>query len=87
MGRLGELPKSSWSNIRVERSSNQKQSLKVCDEKGWLRGDDKDIRQIAITGHGKRKPAVIITNDFENPISEEIEFFHFNRVSSSMVIK
>ena len=65
---------------------------------------DKYIRQISITGHGKIKPALIITNDFvvslesiirkysrrwlvEKKISEQIEFFHFNRVSSSMVIK
>jgi hypothetical protein len=59
---------------------------------------------LAITGHGKTKPALIITNDeeikqedlirkysrrwiVEKGISEQIEFFHLNRVSSSMVIK
>ena len=59
---------------------------------------------MAITGHGKLKPALIITNDFdinkealvrkytrrwlvEKGISEQVEFFHLNRVSSSMVIK
>jgi hypothetical protein len=64
----------------------------------------KKIRQVAITGHGKIKPALIIINDFnlkadeiirkysrrwliEKTISEQIEFFHLNRVSSSMVIK
>jgi len=57
-----------------------------------------------LTGHGKIKPALIITNDediaqtelirkysprwiIEKVISEQIEFFHLNRVSSSMVIK
>ena len=62
------------------------------------------IRQISITGHGKIKPALLITNDYDHPcdemirkytrrwllekgISEQIEFFHLNRVSSSMVIK
>ena len=59
---------------------------------------------MAITGHGKIKPALIITNDFdlnsealvrkyarrwlvEKSISEQVDFFHLNRVSSSMVIK
>ena len=68
------------------------------------RGKAKPIRQVAITGHGKIKPVLIITNDFElnseahvrkyarrwlveKGISEQVEFFHFNRVSSSMVIK
>ncbi len=57
-----------------------------------------------IAGHGRIKPALIITNDFdlttsevirkyaqrwlvEKDISQQIEFFHFNRISSSMVIK
>jgi len=59
---------------------------------------------MAITGHSKIKPALIITNDFglnsealvrkyarrwlvEKSISEQIDFSHLNRVSSSMVIK
>ena len=57
-----------------------------------------------ITGNGRIKPAIIITNDFEiksekivrkyakrwlveKVISEQIEFFHLNKVSSSKVIK
>ncbi len=63
-----------------------------------------ELRQVAIAGHGRIKPALIITNDFqltcsevirkyarrwlvEKDISQQIEFFHFNRISSSMVIK
>ena len=69
-----------------------------------LKGYGKNIRQIAITGNGKIKPALLITNDFELPleqiirkyarrwlveqeIDEQIQFFHLNRLSSSMVIK
>ena len=102
--RIAQLPKTAWKTIRVERSAHQKQTLRVHDESVFLRGYDQDIRQIIITGHGKTKPAVIITNDVEKPvaqivqidarrwlvekaISEPIEFFHLNRVSSSMVIK
>lgn len=70
----------------------------------FLKGYDKDIRQITITGGGKIKPAIIITNDtdlqveqiirkyarrwmVEKTISEQIDFFHLNLVSSSMVVK
>ena len=35
------------------------------DEQVFLKGYDKQIRQIIITGHGKIKPAMIITNDFD----------------------
>jgi hypothetical protein len=102
---------NSYKTIRVEASGNKKRTLKVRDEIITLRRynnhktrDLKKIRQITITGHGKIKPALIITNDFdistekvvrkyarrwivEKGISEQIEFFHLNRVPSSMVIK
>lgn len=104
------LDKSKWKTIRVESSAMKKRTLKVYDDKIILRGycDEtgapKQIRQVAITGNGKVKPALIITNDFdisaetvvrkyarrwlvEKEISEQIEFFHLNRLSSSMVIK
>ena len=100
-----------WKTIRVEASGLKKRTLKVCEQNITLPGyrDEKTgkakiIRQITITGHGKIKPAVMLTNDFEltmeavirkycrrwlveKEISQQIEFFHLNRVSSSMVIK
>lgn len=100
-----------FKTIRVEAGKMKKRTLKVRDEVISMRGyfdaktgQPKDIRQVIITGHGKIKPALIITNDFEistheivrkycrrwlieKGISEQIEFFHLNRLSSSMVIK
>lgn len=101
---LEQVPAKSKKAIRVEMAGNKKRSLTVLDEKINLKGYGGTIRQIAITGHGKIKPALIITNDFdikvelivrkytkrwivEKAISEQIEFFHLNLVSSSMVIK
>ena len=104
------LDKSLWSTIRVESSALKKRTVKVYDSKITLRGYcdqagvPKQVRQVAITGNGKIKPALIITNDFEispqavvrkyarrwlveKEISEQIEFFHLNKLSSSMVIK
>ena len=104
------LDKSKWTTIRVESSAMKKRTLKVYDSKITLRGYcdrtgvAKELRQVAITGNGKIKPALIITNDFEismevvvrkyarrwlveKEISEQIEFFHLNKLSSSMVIK
>ena len=90
--------------IRVPMADGKGRTLKVIDDKVSLRDYGGKIRQISITGHGKIKPALLITNDFDRPcdemirkytrrwivekgISEQIEFFHLNRVSSSMVIK
>ena len=101
---LSQKPSSSWKKVRVTMANGKGRNLKVNDEKIFLKDYGSEIRQIAITGHGKIKPALLITNDFDRPcdelirkytrrwlveksISEQIEFFHLNRVSSSMVIK
>lgn len=109
---LEEISKNKdYKTIRIEASGLKKRTLKVREESVYLRGYNdpltgkpKLIRQVIITGHGKTKPALIISNDFDIPlqklirkysrrwlvekgISEHIEFFHLNRLSSSMVIK
>jgi hypothetical protein len=104
VSQLNQRPASDWKTVRVPAADGKGRSLKVIDESITLRGYEGTIRQIAITGHGKIKPALIITNDFdlkcqdiirkyarrwlvEKVISEQVDFFHLNRVSSSMVIK
>lgn len=62
--RLEKIPKSSWKTIRVEASANKKRTLFVLDEIVELNGYEGKIRQISITGNGRTKPAIIITNDF-----------------------
>lgn len=102
--KINNKDKSQWKKIRVECSDSKKRNIRVLDETIELSKYEGNIRQIAIKGHGKIKPALIITNDFdlsleeivrkyarrwivEKVISEQIEFFHLNRISSSMVIK
>lgn len=101
---LNGLDASKWKKFRVACAGNKTRLLKVHESEIHLKGYNNPIRQVAITGHGRIKPALIITNDFdlktdqlirkysrrwlvEKGISEQIEFFHLNRVSSSMVIK
>ena len=101
---LEDMPASEWKSIRVEAGNGKKRTIKVIDKLIHLKEYGKEIRQIAITGHGKIKPALIITNDLslekslivrkyarrwlvEKTISEQVYFFHLNKVSSSMVIK
>jgi hypothetical protein len=104
LDRIANLPAKGWKNVKVECAGNKHRTLQVYDEMAFLKGYDQDIRQITITGNGKIKPAIIITNDVElsieqiirkyarrwlveKTISEQIDFFHLNLVSSSMVIK
>ena len=69
--RLENLPSGDWKNIRVESAGNKKRTIKVFEEEVNLKGYEGKVRQINIIGHGKIKPAVIITNDFL-PTREEI---------------
>ncbi len=71
--RIGQWPKTRWKTLGVERYSNKKQTLQVHDEKVFLRGYDKDLRQIILTSRGKVNPAVIITNDVEKPIAQIVQ--------------
>lgn len=104
VSRLESFPADQWKKVRVPASNGKNRQLKVNDSLVFIKEYGKKLRQIAITGHGKLKPALIITNDFdlnlntvirkyarrwliEKGISEQIYFFHLNRVSSSMVIK
>jgi rRNA-processing protein FCF1 len=101
---LDTLENSHWKKIRVMGADGKGRQLKTYEEEITIKDYDRPIRQLAITGHGRIKPALIITNDkeicrealvqkycrrwlVEKAISEQIEFFHLNRVSSSMVIK
>jgi transposase len=101
---LDALPSSAWKKVRVPAANGKGRTLRINDSRIFLRDYGQDLRQVAITGHGKIKPALIITNDFEcavkhiirtyarrwlveKNISEQIEFFHLNRLSSSVVIK
>lgn len=102
--KLDKLTSRQWKRIRVMNANGKGRTIKIFQEKVMIKDYGKPIRQIAITGHGKIKPALIITNDFdikeedvvrkysrrwiiEKEISEQIEFFHLNRLSSSIVIK
>lgn len=104
MDKIENQPRLSWKTLRVEAAGNKKRTIRVHEEQLFLKGYNDTIRQVNITGHGKIKPAIIITNDFDLPveqivrkytrrwivekvIGEQIEFFHLNNVSSSMVIK
>jgi len=97
------LPDTAWKKVRVECAEGSRM-LRVNDSLVPLKGYDGEVRQIAITGHGRIKPVLLITNDLttqaellirtytrrwlvEKSISEQIYFFHLNRVSSSIVIK
>ena len=102
--RIDRIKSAEWQKVRIKRANGKGRNVKIFEEKANLKDCEEPIRQIYLSGHGKIKPAIIITNDFdstaeeivrkysrrwllEKEIAEHVDFFHFNRNSSSMVIK
>ena len=62
---INNIAPANWKKIRVMTADGKGRTLKANDQNVFLKGYDDTIRQIAITGHGKIKPALIITNEFD----------------------
>ncbi len=67
-------PQDEWKSVRVEAADGHR-TLRIRDGRVRLEGYDGGVRQIAITGHGKVKPALIITNDFATPAAQLIRTY------------
>lgn len=61
---INNQPKENWRKIRIP-CSNKTRELKILDNIVNLQHYGKNVRQLTITGNGKIKPAIIITNDFD----------------------
>ena len=70
--KIQNQPASVWKKISVEASGNKNRTMKVYEEVVTLKGYEGEVRQINITGHGKIKPAIVITNDFDLPLEKII---------------
>ncbi len=62
---IEKTDKSKWKKIRVQSSGNKGRSLNVLNEEVTLKGYSGKVRQVCITGNGRIKPAILITNDFD----------------------
>ena len=67
MEELDALPRSDWKKVRLMAADGKGRVLRVNEQTPLLKAYGKPIRPIVITGHGKIKPALIITNDFDFP--------------------
>ncbi|MDR3020591.1 MAG: transposase [Treponema sp.] len=62
-----------WKSIKVKRANGKSRNVKVFEEISELKGYDGPVRQIFMTGNGKIKPAIIITNDFKSTASQIVQ--------------
>ena len=69
---LKALPSSQWTSLRVASADGKGRYLQVNEQFISLKAYGKEIRQVAIAGTGRIKPALIITNDFDLPLKDII---------------
>lgn len=62
---LENIPVDQWKKVKVQSSKGKTRQIKVYESTVFIKEYGKEIRQISITGHGKLKPALIISNDFD----------------------
>jgi len=61
-----------WQTVEVEGEKRKPRQLRVHDGKCTLRHYEGDVRQVILTGHGRKTPAFLITNDFDISLSQLI---------------
>jgi len=61
--RINEI--KEWKTVKIQRANGKHRHIQVYEEQTTLKDYDGCVRQIFITGNGRIKPAIIITNDFE----------------------
>jgi hypothetical protein len=66
--KIAKIPKERWKNVRIMRANGKGRDITVCEDTTNLTGYDGDVRQIFIAPKGKIKPAILITNDFDNKL-------------------
>lgn len=68
--RIESIPDDQWQRIKVKRANGKSRNVKAYEEITTINGYEGTLRQIYITGNGKIKPAIIITNDFDLPLKD-----------------
>jgi transposase len=66
---------TDWTKIRVNKTTRKYQLLKIYEEPVAIKDYDGHLRQIIVTGTGRERPMLIITNDFDTPPKEIIETY------------
>lgn len=75
--RIDNIPAGQWKKVRIQNADGKGRTLKLYEERVKIKDYDGEIRQICIKGHGKIKPAIIITNEFD--LSEEVIVRRYSR--------
>lgn len=85
--RLERLPASAWTKAIIDTPQRCHQQIRYVDETVRLRGYHDSIRQIAVTGLGRQKATLFLSNNFEEtPRELIIRYAGRNRVEDGLGI-
>jgi hypothetical protein len=85
--RLDQLPAMRWSKAVIDTPQRCHQAIRYLDETIHLRGYEGPIRQLAVTGLGRAKATLFLSNHFEEtPRALIIRYAGRNRVEDGLGI-
>lgn len=85
--RLDRLPAAAWSKAVIDTPQRCHQAIRYLDETVRLRGYEGPIRQLAVTGLGRAKPTLFLSNQFEETARELIiRYAGRNRIEDGLGI-
>jgi len=70
---IRQIADSQWKTVKVKRANGKSRNVTTFEEFTKIKGYNDTIRQIFIKDNGKIKPAVIISNELELPLSALIQ--------------
>lgn len=65
MRRLGQLPASAWQKAVIDTPKRCHQHIRYVDERIRLPGYEGELRQLAVTGLGRKEPTLFLSNNVE----------------------
>jgi hypothetical protein len=68
--RLQNMPKSAWHDAVIDIPKRRHQRIGYIDESIKLPGYDGTLRQIAVTGLGRKHPTLFLTNNFSATVRD-----------------
>lgn len=70
--RLCALPASCWQSAVIDIPKRRHKNIRYVDERINLKGYEGQIRQVVVTGLGRERPTLFLTNNFDAPARELI---------------
>ena len=72
---IQNIGEENWEKVNLPIPKRKYQKVKVFEQNVKLTGCSMEFRQIAVKDHGREKPTLIITNDFELSTKKALEVY------------